>query len=119
MKKVKVKKVKFGELENNVMESVWELSNDDKSSLVDVRSIIQSLKTKNPNREYVYTTIHTTCLRLCRKKRLDKVQIKNKYYYKAVETRDMALLKDLQILADKYFQGNIEETLSALRKLIC
>lgn len=119
MRKTKVKKVKFGELEDGVMRCIWEITNNDGSSLVDVRSVIDLLKEKNPQRDYVYTTIHTTCLRLCKKKRLEKVQIKNKYYYKTIESQDMAILKDLQVLADKYYSGDKEKTMNELKRLLC
>ena len=110
MKKGRQKKVKFGELEDNVMQCVWSLSSPENGNLVDVRSIINLLKEKNPEREYVYTTIHTTCLRLVKKKRLDKVQIKNKYYYKPAETKETAFRKELEVLASKYFDGCLETT---------
>lgn len=118
MRKLKTKKVKFGELEDNVMFCVWELSQNDNDNLVDVRSIMKLLTERNPDREYVYTTIHTTCLRLCKKKRLDKVQIKNKYYYKPAESKDSAFQNDLQTLANKYFNGCLKTTASTVKSFV-
>lgn len=118
MRKLKTKKVKFGELEDNVMFCVWELSHDDNENLVDVRSIMKLLKEHNPDREYVYTTIHTTCLRLCKKKRLEKVQIKNKYYYKSAESKNSAFKNDLQSLANKYFKGCLKTTVSTVQSMV-
>jgi predicted transcriptional regulator len=116
MKTTRSKKVKFGELEDSVMQCVWDLT-EVNGNLVDVKSIIKALNEKNPEKQYVYTTIHTTCLRLCKKNRLEKVQIKNKYFYQTAETKDMALKKDLQTLADKYFNGNLRDAILSLSKL--
>lgn len=117
MKKTKTKKVKFGELEDKVMQCIWEISDNNSDSLTDVKAIIQVLSEKNAERKYVYTTIHTTCLRLCKKKRLEKVQIKNKYFYKTTETRNMAFKKDLEVLAQKYFNGNLQEAVTKIKEI--
>lgn len=116
MKKLKTKKVPFGELEDLVMECVWELA--EKNNLVDVKSIMLTLNEKKPERPYVYTTIHTTCLRLCKKKRLEKVQIKNKYFYKTLESKQAAFKNELLVLSKKYFAGNLDETRSCVSKIL-
>jgi predicted transcriptional regulator len=117
MKKTKIKKVKFGELEDKVMQCIWDLCDSNNGKLVDVKTIIETLNGKNPERQYVYTTIHTTCLRLCKKKRLEKVQIKNKYFYKTFETKNNAFKQELEALADKYFNGNKQAFIDTIKSL--
>lgn len=117
-KKQKIKKVKFGELEDLVMECIWELLSRNGHEYVDVKSVIQLLSEKRSDKQYVYTTIHTTCLRLCKKKRLEKVQIKNKYFYKTSETKELALKNDLMQIFKKYFDGDISDAKTAINNIL-
>lgn len=118
MKKPKQKKVKFGELEDKVMLCVWDLSTKENDYLVDVRTIIQALAERNIERKYVYTTIHTTCLRLCKKKKLDKVQIKNKYFYKPSDSKESSFKKEIETITNKYFEGNAKKALEMIKEVL-
>ena len=109
--------MKQGDLENLIMNALWDVSMPDvESDLVDVQDVQEAIN-EQENRSWAYTTVKTVMDRLVDKGWVNRQKQGKKFLYSPVLSREQAGLQALNKLIRQYYQGKIESLKAALTQL--
>ena len=106
--------LKQGDLENIILNALWDLENDgsDKIFVGDIQERI-----KSPNKKWAYTTVKTVLDRLVDKEIAIREKDGKKYLYRSVMDRDKAGVQALQKIIRQYFKNDLGELRSCIERL--
>ncbi len=103
--------LKQGDLENIILNAVWDLENDGQEKIYvgEVQDKIKSARKK-----WAYTTVKTVLDRLVDKELAVREKDGKKYLYKAVVQREEAGLIALQKVLRQYFKNDMNKLVDSL-----
>lgn len=107
---------KHGRLECAILNVLW---NFEKSNIYtnSVKDVCKALNEQDESLR-AYTTVKTVMDRLYKKEFLLRFKQKNKFYYRTVFSKKDMLNKEINRLADMYFEGNAQMLSTAVNGLV-
>lgn len=104
----------YGQLEIEVMNSVWSFQEQNEDANISIADIVKSLNNNEIKR--AYTTIKTVMDRLATKGILVRYRDEKKFYYKSTVDRDEATRSAVENVARQFFNGNQIQMLRFIEK---
>lgn len=104
----------YGVLEIEIMNSIWNLQEQDEDSNISVSDIVGSLS--NNEVERAYTTIKTVMDRLVSKGTLVRYRNGKKFFYKSTLDRGEAAKRAVEDVSTRFFDGNHVQMLRFIEK---
>ncbi len=106
--------LKQGDLENIILNAVWDLENTgyEKIYVGDVQE-----KIKSPAKKWAYTTVKTVLDRLVDKELALREKDGKKYLYRSVVKRDEAGVLAIEKVMRQYFKNDVNELIDCLLKI--
>lgn len=104
----------YGVLEIEIMNSIWNLQEQDEDSSISVSDIVESLESNEVER--AYTTIKTVMDRLVSKGILVRYRDGKKFFYRSAVERDEAAKKAVEDIASQFFKGSYSNMLRFIEK---
>ena len=100
--------MRLGELEIDILNSFWKLSDSMGDTDISIQDVVDDLKANGIDR--AYTTIKTIMDRLASKKSiLVRYKSGKRYYYKAVMSKKEISLNVIDKIVKQYFNGSYSE----------
>ncbi|MDR1168907.1 MAG: BlaI/MecI/CopY family transcriptional regulator [Heliobacteriaceae bacterium] len=96
-----------GKLEIDILNSFWNLENDDAD--ISIQDVVDDLSRQGIKR--AYTTIKTVMDRLVAKSVLVRYKSGKKFFYKAVMSRTETIAESVNTLLEQFFGGDCSELL--------
>ncbi len=103
--------LKQGDLENIILNAVWDLENNTESNIY-VGNVQEKIKT--PAKKWAYTTVKTVLDRLVDKELALREKDGKKYLYRSVVKRDEAGVIAIEKVIRQYFQNDVNELIDCL-----
>lgn len=94
----------YGLLEIEIMNSVWNIQEQDEDADISITDVVDSLNRSGIER--AYTTIKTVMDRLVTKEILVRYKNGKKFFYKSTIDRDEASKQVIDTVAAQFFNGN-------------
>jgi len=109
--------LKAGELENIVLNALWELENQEHGKIFvsDIQDKI--IADRSDSKEWAYTTVKTVLDRLVEKEIALRLREGKRYHYQSVVQRDEAGLLALSKLIHQYFRNDMNQLEHCLKRL--
>lgn len=104
----------YGVLEIEIMNSIWNLQEQDEDSNISVQDIVDSLSDNQVER--AYTTIKTVMDRLVSKEILVRYKSGKKFYYRSTIDRNEAAKQAVETVTNQFFNGNNFQLLRFVQK---
>lgn len=104
----------YGVLEIEIMNSMWQLQEQDEDANISVQNIVDSLSGNQVER--AYTTIKTVMDRLVSKEVLVRYKNGKKFFYRSTIDRNEAAKKAVETVASQFFNGNNFQMLRFVQK---
>lgn len=106
--------LKQGDLENIILNALWDLEGDGNERIFvgDIQEKIKSAKKK-----WAYTTVKTVLDRLVDKEIAIREKDGKKYLYRSVVNRDEAGILALKKVVRQYFKNDVNELVDCLNRL--
>ncbi len=103
--------LKQGDLENIILNAVWDLENNTESNIY-VGNVQEKIKT--PAKKWAYTTVKTVLDRLVDKELALREKDGKKYLYRSVVKRDEAGVIAIEKVIRQYFKNDVNELIDCL-----
>lgn len=104
----------YGVLEIEIMNSIWQIQEQDEDANISVQDIVDSLSGNQVER--AYTTIKTVMDRLVSKEILVRYRNGKKFYYRSTVDRNEAAKQAVEAVANQFFNGNNFQMLRFIQK---
>ena len=93
-----------GSLEIDILNSIWELTNNEEDKDISIQDVVDYLSDKGIER--AYTTIKTVMDRLTIKSILVRYKSGKKFFYKATMQKEEMALDAVNKILNNFFDGN-------------
>ena len=93
-----------GVLEIEIMNSIWNLQDQDEDTNISVADVVENLS--NNNTERAYTTIKTVMDRLVAKELMVRYKNGNKFFYRSTFVREEVIRETIKDVSEQFFGGN-------------
>ena len=103
-----------GRLEIDILNSYWNLTQDNEDKDVSIQDITNDLYTRGLGR--AYTTVKTVMDRLTVKAVLVRYKSGKKFYYKAAMSKDEMALDAIKTVSEQFFNGSYPEMIRFIEK---
>lgn len=103
-----------GILEIEILNSIWNLQNQDEDMNISVAEVVECLNKNNLDR--AYTTIKTVMDRLVSKDLLVRYKSGKKFFYRSTLDRDEVAKDTIKEVANNFFNGSQIELLRFIEK---
>lgn len=104
----------YGILEIEIMNSIWNLQEQDEDANISVADIVEYLGENKIDR--AYTTIKTVMDRLVSKDILVRYRSGKKFFYRSTLDKDEAAKKAVETLSSQFFNNNYTQMLRFIER---
>ena len=106
--------LKQGDLENIILNALWDLEGDDQDRIYvgDIQDKIKSV-----NKAWAYTTVKTVLDRLVDKEIAVREKEGKKYFYRSIVKRDEAGVLAIKKVMRQYFKNDVDELMACLNRM--